>query len=291
MELVHHAANRGHGFPAGSLSALRACLEAGAEIVEIDITPIKAAADFALLHDGLLDEQTSGCGPVAERTAGEIIHLRYLWPKGEVSAEPVGLLSQAVVMVQQYRGLQELQLDLKPHSYLTRAGVSRLLGLIAPIRERVRITSGADWHLRQIAREDSRLSLGFDPLFYLDLDDDESEVERLPFRVGAYGYRDDHPLSARRWGAPADYLAARAEALLAQAPCCDVWYIRAQLLARVLSEGFDWVAYLHERGIKVDVWTLDASRSGDVALAQSLISKGVDRITTNEAPAMAAALS
>ena len=39
-----------------------------------------------------------------------------------------------------------------------------------------------------------------------------------PLRQGAYGYWDDHPLAIRRWGEKADYLAARAEALWAQAP-------------------------------------------------------------------------
>ena len=109
--------------------------------------------------------------------------------------------------------------------------------------------------------------------------------------MGAYGYRDDHPLALMRWGSAADYLAARAETLWAQVPIADaVWYIRASLLGCMLHDGFDWVADLHRRGAQVDAWTLDAGHPEQVGLARRLIAAGVDRITTNDAPALAAAL-
>jgi len=69
-----------------------------------------------------------------------------------------------------------------------------------------------------------------------------------------------------------------------------VWYIRALLLARALDDGFDWIAYLHTRSALVDAWTLDVDKTGHVELAQRLISAGVDCITTNDAPRLAAAL-
>jgi glycerophosphoryl diester phosphodiesterase len=292
LDLVHHAANRGHDFPPGSLSALRTCLEAGAPIVEIDISPLAATADFALVHDGRLEMQTEGQGPVLEATPEQVARLHYEWPEGQMSSEPVGLLSQAVALVGRHPELHELQLDLKPHSPLDAADAARLLALIAPIRRQARVTSGADWELRELRRQDAGLALGFDPLLYFDLDDDEEdgEEERLPYRVGAYGYRDDHPLAGRRWGTPAAYLVARAEALLAQAPAGGYWYVRGTCLERALADGFDWIAYLHGHDILVDAWTLDPSRPGDLALARGLVARGVDRITTNEAPRMAAAL-
>ncbi|MCJ7694253.1 MAG: hypothetical protein MUO40_02405, partial [Anaerolineaceae bacterium] len=57
ITLIHHAANRDHPFPAGSLSAVRSCLESGAAFVEIDVLPI-ADNSFVLLHDLDLSETT-----------------------------------------------------------------------------------------------------------------------------------------------------------------------------------------------------------------------------------------
>jgi glycerophosphoryl diester phosphodiesterase len=85
-------------------------------------------------------------------------------------------------------------------------------------------------------------------------------------------------------------LTARAEALYAQVPVGMVWYIHAWLLGKALDDGFDWITYLHAHDAQVDAWTLDAHRPGHVALAQRLIAQGVDRITTNNAPALAQVL-
>ena len=103
-----------------------------------------------------------------------------------------------------------------------------------------------------------------------------------PLRTGAYGYLDEHPLALARWGAPGDYLAARAEALWTQAPVA-MWYIRGAMLARALDDGFDWIAWLHGQGAQVVAWTLDASHAHQLDLARTLARAGVDRITTNDA--------
>jgi hypothetical protein len=153
------------------------------------------------------------------------------------------------------------------------------------------VTSEADWLLRHLHRLDPDLPLGFDPLLYLDLpwgDDDERGAP--PYREGVYGYLDEHPLASQRWGSTADYLAARAETLWIQAPADAFWYINARVLARALDDGFDWIADLHDRGAQVDAWTLDPDRPERVALAQRLATLGVDRITTNDAPALAQVL-
>jgi glycerophosphoryl diester phosphodiesterase len=62
------------------------------------------------------------------------------------------------------------------------------------------------------------------------------------------------------------------------------------LLAQALDDGFDWIADLHRRGALVDAWTLDPDRPEAVALAQRLAGLGVDRITSNNAPALAQVL-
>ena len=287
--LVHHAAGRGTGRPANSLGALRVCLDGRAQAIEVDVQPL-ADGDFALLHDPLLERATTGHGPVGAATAAQVAGLQLLW-KGAPSQERVALLSQVVELV---RGLEvpaELQLDLKAHAAapLTDERLQQLARLIEPLGQRVRVSTIADWALRRLHALAPQVPLGFDPLLYLDVRSDDDE-DAPPYRVGAYGYHDEHPLAAVRWGEARSYLALRAEALWQQAPMAGVWYIRASTLARALDDGYDWIAGLHARGALVDAWTLDASEPAQVELARRLVRAGVDRITTNDPPALAQTL-
>jgi len=289
--LIHHKASRGDGYPPNSLRGLQACLEAGARVIEIDISPL-ADGDFLVLHDVFLQPGTTGSGPVMAHTAEQVRDLRLIW-QGQVTDEPVGLLSQALDLVRRHPHPVELQLDLRPVG-LTQATLSRLVTMLQPVKDRVRVTSLADWALRRLHALDAGLRLGFDPLLYLDVSprlSKDHDPPAPPLREGAYGYWDDHPLALQRWGATADYLAARAEALWVQSPPGATWYIRAGLLARALEDGFDWIAELHRRGVQVTAWTLNPDRPADVALARQLTTVGVDRITTDNAPALAQALA
>jgi glycerophosphoryl diester phosphodiesterase len=274
------------------MRGLKACLDVGAQAVEIDIS-LMADGDFLLLHDELLQHATSGSGPVAAVTTDQARGLYLTW-QGAVTEEPVGLLSQALDLVSGHPQPVELQLDLKPHALLDDETLANLVAALQPVKDRVRVTSVADWALRRLRALDADLPLGFDPLLYLDVSPNETEARGVPvppFRQGAYGYWDDHPLATRRWGVTADYLAARAEALWAQSPPAGVWYIRAGLLAQALGHGFDWIAYLHARGAQVAAWTLNADHPSDVELAWRLATAGVDRITTDDPPALAQALA
>ncbi len=58
-------------------------------------------------------------------------------------------------------------------------------------------------------------------------------------------------------------------------------------MAHSFNDGFDWIAYLHDRGYQVDAWTLDPDRQEHTALARRLVDEGIDRITTNDAPGLA----
>lgn len=216
--------------------------------------------------------------------AGKLYYTR----QGHATIEKVGFLKEALELLEGHSHPVELQLDLKPHAFLGDEALSNLVTALGPVKERVRISSVADWVLRRLRRLDANLRLGFDPLLYLDVGRREaSEPPRPPFRQGAFAYWDDHPLASHRWGSPSDYLAARAEALLAQAPPAVIWYISARTLAQALDDNFDWIAYLHERGSKVAAWTLDPEGDEQIMLTRRLIDRGVDRITTNQALALA----
>jgi glycerophosphoryl diester phosphodiesterase len=287
-KFVYHAARRGDRHPPSSLSGLADCLAAGASIVEVDIAPL-ADGGFALVHDARLEHISEGKGYASTATSAQIHGLHHRWHDA-ITEEPLGLLSEAVDLIAKYPSLEELQLDLKPFRPLTDDVLGSLLRHVTPVKARVRASCVADWAIRRLAALDDALALGFDPLLYLDVERGEAHSDKAPpLRTGAYGYLDEHPLALARWGAPADYLAARAEALWTQAPVA-MWYIRGAMLARALDDGFDWIAWLHDRGAQVTAWTLDASHAHQFDLARVLAKAGVDRITTNDAGALARAL-
>jgi len=288
VTLIHHAANCGHADPPSSLSALKKCLASDAAVIEIDIIPL-ADGSFALLHDRDLGAETSGEGDAIHSTREQIAQLFYA-NNGVVSDEKIGFLEGAIDLLKQHPNTTRLQLDLKPYTPLTRAVLRDFLALIAPVQDRIQVTSVADWAIRSLRQFSPKLSLGFDPLLYLDLVEDEPRPEGVPpFRVGAYELRDDHPLSAYKWGPLGDYFAARAGALLVQAPKGCEWYIRAEILEMALKAGFDWIDFLHQNGSTVDSWTIDVDQPEQIKLAQFLVEHGVDELTT-DAPARLAAL-
>jgi glycerophosphoryl diester phosphodiesterase len=256
----------------------------------MDISPL-ADGEFVLLHGPSLEPETTGFGLVSALTADEVSNLRRVW-RGGVTDEPVRLLGQALKLLRRHLHPVELQLDLKPYPSLTDAALANLVAALQSVKNRVRVTSEADWALRRLRALDADLALGFDPLLYFEAPSQEArDPDEPPFRLGAYGYWDDHPLASQRWGKTAPYLAARAEALWTQAPSGAMWYIQGELLAQVLDDGFDWIAALHNWGAQVVAWTLNADRPPDVELARRLAMAGVDRITTDDAPALARALA
>src|SRR5258707_14180987 len=67
--IVHHmAALDGQPFPPNSLEAIKACLDAKASFIEIDVTAL-ADEDYLLVHDPILESETTGNGPVGTFTA------------------------------------------------------------------------------------------------------------------------------------------------------------------------------------------------------------------------------
>jgi len=280
--LIHHAANNGHPFPPSSLAGIAACLEAGALAIEIDVHAL-ADGDFALLHDAQLEHATTGQGLAGAHTGQQVSRLRLL-AAGKPTDHPVATLSQVVALLHSKTRPPEVQIDLKipPAQILTEGQLCSLAQLLRPLGTGVRVSSPADWNLRRLHAVAPDLSLGFDPYLYLDAG---------PRRGGgAYGYRDKHPLAREKWGLPVAYLAERAELLWMQLPYAQAWYIRGTTLARALDDGFDWVHFLHERGVIVSAWTLDAAYPRHVETARQLLEAGVDRIASNNPRALADAL-
>jgi len=276
---IQHAANRDPEFPPSSLHALQNCLQHEVDWVEIDIIPLKNG-DFALLHDPKLENSSNGVGDVFDKTAQEIRKLKHRFNHGFDHEFYLGTLSQAVDLMINLNNHTKLQLDLKPYAPLSVDVMKNLLTLINPVKDRILVSCVADWAIRLLRKMDSSLLLGFDPLLYLDIPGVEPRQEGVPpFRLGAFGYLDDHPLAAQKWGSLKDYFALRAEALQCQVPKDITWFINADLLSDALESGFNWIDTLKENGSKMDAWTIDLNRKD---LAKKFIAFGVDYITSND---------
>jgi len=290
VTLIHHAAHNEHHHPSGSLAALEHCLKAGAAVIEIDVIPL-VDNSFALLHDHDLSAGTNGTGNVSQMSRSQINNLCYR-VNNRTSHEKIGFLEEALELLGAYPQTKRLQLDLKPIAPLNQSHMRKFLELIEPVINRVQVTSYADWVLRALAQFTPGLALGFDPLLYLDLVEDTPRPKDVPpFRLSTYGLMDDHPLSAYLWGSLSDYFAARAAALLAQAPKGCQWFIRAALLKLALDAGFDWIEFLHQNGSTVDGWTININQTEHIDMARLLVSYGIDALTTDAPTKLAAKLS
>jgi glycerophosphoryl diester phosphodiesterase len=293
FQIVHHMAALDESRnPPNSLDAIEQCLQAKAPVIEVDITPL-AGDDFLLVHDPVLESETTGSGPVDKCPPAQAKTYR-LKHREVVTEHPPALLSEAVKTFLAYPGETCLQLDYKAVFPSTDdEPLRRLIRLIEPLDKRVIVSSGADWHLRKMRRLAPWLDLGFDIGFYLDWRDPNWKVDpRMPpYQRGAYDYHDDHILARRRELPPAAYLAERCDTLALVVPGSSIWYVSHYVIARGLDDGFNMAGWLHEIGIKLDAWTLDTDKPIAITNALRLRDAGVDLFTTNTPSALASLLN
>jgi glycerophosphoryl diester phosphodiesterase len=273
--LVCHMASLSGRQRPNSRAALRECFDGGVPRVEIDVHSLDGP-DYIVSHERRLERETSGSGSIGAATPDAVRALRFL---DEPDHRPM-LLSEVVQMA---RGCaSEVQLDLKDWRPLSDSRARALLDVVAPIADRVVVSSMQDWNLRRLHRADPTLAVGFDPGHYLDYAVEEGPVF-LPRTMGAYGYRDDHPMAVGRTEAVADYLRERMEMLVLQSPGARELFLNFRLLLQMLGDGFNAAAWLHERAIDLTAWTSDYHGPDSLRPIERLIDAGVDRITTNTA--------
>lgn len=289
--LVHHKAALDGQYPPNSLEAIRACLAADAPFIEVDIVAL-AADDYVLLHDHVLDHETTGHGAVAETAPDALAQVFHLFD-GEPSPYPVARLSDVVRAMLEAGGRTRIQLDFKNViPFDSDEPLERLIQLIAPLQDRVIVSSGADWQLRRMRRLAPWLDLGLDVHYYIDWRTAGEAVDprQPPYRQGAYGYWDDHPLATQRFYSMRDYLADRCASLAGLVPGCSTFYLNYTMVMQALKDGFNWAEACHEHGIRLDIWTLDVHDEQRRQIAIRLREMGVDLFTTNTPTALAAAL-
>ncbi len=287
--LVHHmAALDDQLAPPNSLEAVQVCLDAEAAIIEVDITAL-VESDYLLVHEPNLQAETSGRGRVAECTPAQARQLFIKWRKS-ITEYRAALLSEVVQLIENAHGRSRLQLDFKNEiPFSNDEPLRRLILLIEPLGERVIVSSGADWQLRRLRKLAPWLILGFDIMHYIDSPPAHQprDPRVFPKQRGAYGYYDDHMLATGRYWSAAEYLHDRCESLIGLVPDVSAFYVEHTLLTHSLKDEFNWAEVLHQRGIKLDAWTIDATNPVTAATAPRLLAAGVDMFTTNTPHALA----
>ncbi len=278
--IVVHAAQLNPHYPANTLRGIVDSAKKGFKYIEIDIICNKNGA-FFVFHNEQFDRVTNRKGNVFNINKPQVSHLWYVNEKHQLTA-PVSPLEDVVKLIKKTKSIEEVQLDFKmyPSTLITERILERLLETINPVKEKIRITSYADWVITKLRELDSDIKLGFDPQLYIDYRG-KDKTEYPPFKSNRFGYRDDHPLSLQNWDTPSRYLHARAVSLWKQGAVSDVWFMNHIFLIKSFQDGFNWVDFLHNRGIKVCAWTINMKREGEEKSLETLLRIGVDRITTN----------
>jgi len=276
MHITHHKGNIDTAnFPSNSLETIQASLDAQADAIEIDVLALKDK-DYLLVHDDELHSETTGKGAVSDCTVEDAQHLYF---KKSINRQKyrVPLLSQVVDQFLKHDSPTRLQIDFKNYFPLVDDEVlHRLLHIIEPIRDRVTVSSPADWQLRKLHRFADWLDVGFDIQFYFDYRGFLQKInpQHPPYREGAYGYYDDHLLSLGKTWTTSDYLRDRAETLIRQVNGISTLYINHRTLVKCLDDGFNWFEFAQHYDVKIAVWTVNTKDKKAIRNAKQLISEG-----------------
>jgi len=281
---VHRAIWSGT-LPANSLAAIAECCAAGVARAEIDVQP-RRDGGFVVFHDDRLDRSTDGPGAVRELGDAELARVRLRW-RGETTPHGLCDLGDALAAIAAAPYPTVFELDLKELEPWPWPRVEAFAKLLEPVRDRVLLGTEADWNLRRILTVDPLIPVSLNPGAYLDW---EAEDGHPVLPRGAYGYLDRHPLASRRGGPIRDYLADRFGGISRLVPGTRELHLRLAFFERMLDDGVDDAAALiRAAGPAVDVWTLDAGAPRWEDRLRRVIAADVDIVTTNTAPALAAA--
>ena len=259
-----HRARRRAGDPAFTRSRILEGMRLGAS-VEIDLV-LHAGHGFAVLHDFLLDEGTTGHGPVRETPPEVLRGLRLRCDDGTPRADTVMLLDDLCALLVESPPAPGalLQFDVKEdHSALDALTVTGFARAIESVATSMIVSGGDAAAIAALAGAAPGLALGHDPC-------QDDRVARLRDTRNFACFIDEG---------------------LAEAPTASMIYLAHEIIAAADVAGFDLIGACHAAGKRVDAWTIQHVDPRSVARCERLIALGVDQITTDDPEGLAAALS
>jgi len=271
VELKVHRCLWSGRYSENSPLAIAECASERVIRTEIDVRAVRDG-EFVVLHDDRFDRVTDASGLVREATAIEATRSRF-----KDGSHPL-LFSEAIELIAANEYPRRVELDLKDLAPYTRSQAEALARAVQPLKERGHFSCPADWNLRRLLAVDPTLLVSLNPHCYIDSELDEDV--RLP--MGAYGYRDAHPLARERVSTTADYLRDRFGGIMRLVPGLSEAHLRVGMLERILDDGVADIAEIfHSLGMKLDAWTLDAGTPRWQERLARIAAAGVDIVTTN----------
>ena len=235
-------------------SRLQEGLALGASM-EVDLR-MCADGGFACVHDDTLDRETTGVGSVYATSSVALGHIHLRDNGGNPSEEPVLLFDELCALANDGRAAALIQLDLKETiDRLDTTCIDKFLRVVEPCVDRL-ILSGEDW----------------------------AAVKRLGVELARSSAR---LRSVREFGSPRSSLMQPTLTDLrglvcSTAPEATTIYLEYRLVLAGLAAGSDFVAKFHRHNRLVDAWTLDLHLPDSPEALRSLVTAGVDQITTGD---------
>ena len=259
-----HRARRRAGDPVFTRARILEGMRLGAS-VEVDLV-IHGGHGCAVLHDFLLDKETTGNGPVRQTSPEALRVLHRRSADGMPLPDTVMLLDDlcALLVESPPAARALLQLDFKEDlgalDPLTLASFARA---VQPVAGTMIVSGGDASAIAALADATPGLAIGHDPCH-------DDKVARLL--------------------ATGDFAGFIAEGL-AEAPAASTIYLAHEIVAAADVAGFDLIGACHAAGKRVDAWTIQHVNPRSVARCERLLALGVDQITTDDPEGLAAALS
>jgi glycerophosphoryl diester phosphodiesterase len=279
VELKVHRCLWSGRYSENSPLAIAECASERVVRTEIDVRALRDG-EFVVLHDDRFDRVTDATGLVRDATSIEATR-----PRFKDGTHPL-LFSEAIQLIAASEYPRSIELDLKDLAPYTRPQAEALARAAQPLKGRAHFSTPADWNLRRLLAVDPTLRVSLNPHCYIDTEYDEDI--RLP--IGAYGYRDAHPLARQRISTTGEYLRDRFGGIMRLVPGIVEAHLRVGMLEHILDDGVGDVAEIfHSLGLKLDLWTLDADTPRWRERFARIVAAGADIVTTNTPRALASA--
>jgi glycerophosphoryl diester phosphodiesterase len=263
VALKWHRLRRRRADPLFGADVLAEGLKVGASM-EIDLR-VTADGDFAVLHDDVLDKETNGRGPVAERARAALAALRY----DDAGVPGAARYTRRLVFLDGLAALLAnahpdalLQLDMKDEfAAVGERGLDRFAGALKDEKLPLLVSGDSSELILAIKQRLPHIAHGIEPSFRL------IELFQKGDAKGAV---------------------AQLRTELAERPEPQMVYLNWQLILGAAEQGVDLVAMCRDAGKKVDAWTFTLADPAGFSDREwrdfsRLLALGVDQITTDEA--------
>lgn len=234
--------------------------------VEVDLVR-HGGGGFAVLHDFVLDRDTTGTGRVADAPPTALRTLFQRDGNGRPTTHRPMLFEDLCALLAAGEGISPqavLQLDLKEDAAVLTADVVESFAASAtPVARHFILSGGHPDAIRRLADAVPNLPLGFDPCH-------EGAIDRLVQTRDFAGF---------------------VAGAVAEFPRAEMIYLEYRLVLFAADHGVDLIDAFHVAGKRVDAYTLTTTDAAAVAIARRLLDLRADQITTDDSVGLEQALA